>query len=177
MSASASHQTVRLARGRHQRPEDGVCVMELASMLAGEPFTDRPRTVCRVIAAVLRCCNDRFDSTTRQLLFRYAADSVGTAGNARVSATRVGHCAEAVRGRIRHGWILRWMRRAITPPEDPLGPELEGFAADVVRSYPKSPEGARELLALVDELLAIRPEPAIPAIDRPVAPTPSGLVA
>ena len=33
-----SHQTVRLARGKHSSPRDGVCVMELASMLAGEQF-------------------------------------------------------------------------------------------------------------------------------------------
>jgi hypothetical protein len=33
-------------RGQHANPERGVCVMELASMLAGEPFTDHPRSVC-----------------------------------------------------------------------------------------------------------------------------------
>ena len=32
-----THQTVRLTTGKHTSPSDGACVMELASMLAGEP--------------------------------------------------------------------------------------------------------------------------------------------
>ena len=51
---TASHQTVRLGRGKHASPTDGVCVMELSSMLAGERFSDRPRSVCPVIASLLR---------------------------------------------------------------------------------------------------------------------------
>ena len=64
-----SHQTVRLSPGRHGRPEDGVCVMELASMLAGERFSDRPRSVCPVIAAFLRSYNDQVDDRRRQDLY------------------------------------------------------------------------------------------------------------
>ena len=44
-------KTVTLARGRHRSPREGVCVMELASMLAGEAFTDQPLTVAPTIAA------------------------------------------------------------------------------------------------------------------------------
>jgi hypothetical protein len=39
------HPTVRLGVGRHRRAESGMCVMELASVLAGEQFSDRPRAV------------------------------------------------------------------------------------------------------------------------------------
>ena len=53
-----THQTVTLGAGRHESPDEGTGVMELASMLAGEPFTDRPRSVSRTIAAFLRVCND-----------------------------------------------------------------------------------------------------------------------
>jgi hypothetical protein len=53
VTAVASYQTVRLSAGRHRSPDDGACVMELASMLAGEPFSDRPATVCPVIAGFL----------------------------------------------------------------------------------------------------------------------------
>jgi hypothetical protein len=53
-----SHQIVQLSDGSHRSPDDGGCVMELASMLAGEPFTDRPASVCPVIAAFLRTYND-----------------------------------------------------------------------------------------------------------------------
>jgi hypothetical protein len=34
---SSSYQTVRLSAGLHTGPDNGVCVMELASMLAHEP--------------------------------------------------------------------------------------------------------------------------------------------
>lgn len=47
----ASHQTARLSAGKHRSPQDGVCVMELASMLAGGPFT---AAVSPMIAAFLR---------------------------------------------------------------------------------------------------------------------------
>jgi len=36
-----SYQTIKLSKGKHSSPEDGACVMELASMLAGEAFMGR----------------------------------------------------------------------------------------------------------------------------------------
>src|ERR1700757_1053138 len=73
-----SHQTVRLGAGRHSRPGHVVCVMELASMLSGERFCDRPRSVCPVIGAILRVYNDNVDDRRRQDLYRFAADAVDT---------------------------------------------------------------------------------------------------
>jgi hypothetical protein len=67
------HQTVRLSPGRHRSPDDGACVMELASMLADEPFSDRPRSVCPVIAAFLRSYNDGLDDERRRDLYRFAS--------------------------------------------------------------------------------------------------------
>jgi hypothetical protein len=40
-----TYRTVRRDAGRHDSPEEGACVMELASRLAGEPLTERPHTV------------------------------------------------------------------------------------------------------------------------------------
>src|SRR4051812_49691295 len=81
-STIVSHQTVRLRRGKHASPEKGVCVMELASMLAGEPFSDRPQAVCPVIGAYLRSYNDVVDDERRQDLYRYASEAIGSAGAA-----------------------------------------------------------------------------------------------
>jgi len=78
MSAS-SFQTVRLAKGSHASPDQGACVVELASMLAGEPFSDRPRTVCPVIAGFLRTYNDLLPDSERDTLYPYAALVVGSA--------------------------------------------------------------------------------------------------
>ncbi len=76
-----THQTVRLRRGKHQSPRDGACVMELASMLAGEEFTDAPAAVCPILAAFMRAYNDAVDDDRRQDLYGFAARAVGTGGD------------------------------------------------------------------------------------------------
>jgi hypothetical protein len=85
-------QTTRLCRGRHASPSEGACVMELASMLAGERFSDHPRAVCPVIATVLRAYNDGIDDERREDLYTYAAAVVGTRerGLRRARAERFG---------------------------------------------------------------------------------------
>ena len=82
----ASHQTVRLSQGKHRGPDHGACVMELASMLAGEPFSDRPRCVDPVIAGFLRTYNDGIDETRRQDLYPLASEVVGSRAVAGVQA-------------------------------------------------------------------------------------------
>lgn len=95
-----SHQTVRLSRGRHASPRDGMCVMELASTLAGERFSDHPRSVSPVIAALLREYNDAVDDERRQALIPYAALAVGTRGCRTLERTRARRC---VRWAAEHG--------------------------------------------------------------------------
>jgi hypothetical protein len=67
--ALVSYQTITLSKGKHASPEDGASVMELASMLAGEPFSDHPQAVCPVIGSFLRAYNDRIDDRRRQDLY------------------------------------------------------------------------------------------------------------
>src|SRR5919198_4542403 len=64
--------SLRLEPGSHGSPRDGVCVLELTSILAHEKFSDRPRCVCEVIAAFLRGWNDRASHAERQRLRPYA---------------------------------------------------------------------------------------------------------
>jgi hypothetical protein len=103
MSDVMSHQTARLSAGRHDSPAHGVCVMELASMLAGEPFTDRPRAVDRGLAAFLRTYNDTVDDQRRQDLYEVAASVVGTGRGWRSRR----HCRSLIRREARRacgGW-------------------------------------------------------------------------
>ena len=83
---------LRLQPGSHRSPHDGVCVVELASALAGERFSDRPRCVCEVIAAFLRAWNDRAGYADRQRLAPYAMRIVGTRGSRAVTASRRDAC-------------------------------------------------------------------------------------
>jgi hypothetical protein len=86
------HQTIRLSGGRHSSPDDGMCVAELASVLAGEPFTDHPASVSRVMAAFLRTYNDRVDADRRQHLLPYAALVVGTRAGLDIERQRAMRC-------------------------------------------------------------------------------------
>jgi hypothetical protein len=89
-----NYQTVTLSRGAHGSPEEGVCVMELASMLAGEPFSDHPRCVSPAIAGFLRVYNDFASDDERQGLYGYAAKAVGTKASLEVEASRTDLCLE-----------------------------------------------------------------------------------
>jgi len=105
--AGASYQTVRLTRGRHKSPAHGACVMELASMLAGEEFSDRPRCVDPVIAAYLRAFNDRLDHRRRQDLRPYASAVVGTSGSRSARRARRRMCLAYASGSPHGGPGLR----------------------------------------------------------------------
>jgi hypothetical protein len=159
---AANHQTVRLERGRHDRPDDGVCVMELASMLAGEPLTDRPHTVARTLAGLLRGYNDGLDDQRRQSLKRYAAESLGTAR---------GRVWERERRRVVRAWLAadagrhgRWasLERRIALLDGPyvgfqLGTRVRVASDDALHG---------RILGLFDDLIALgapaEPAPAVP---------------
>ena len=57
-------------------------------MLAGEPFNDRPQSVCPVIGSFLRAYNDRIDDGRRQDLYGYAAKVVGSRASRDVEHAR-----------------------------------------------------------------------------------------
>src|SRR5579863_8089158 len=89
-----SYQTIKLSKGKHSSPDDGACVMELASMLAGEPFTDHPASVCPVIGSFLRSYNDSIDDHRRQSLYAYASKVVGSRGSQLTQQARAERLAE-----------------------------------------------------------------------------------
>jgi hypothetical protein len=150
-----SYQTIKLSKGKHASPEDGACVMELASMLAGEPFTDHPASVCPVIGSFLRSYNDSIDEQRRQSLYEYASKVVGTRAGQRVQearAERLTRWSDEVL-RSRRTWFLRSPLRALTrlhkPPIDAIGP----YAVHAIRKH--TDESHAAVLGLIDELVAI----------------------
>jgi hypothetical protein len=150
-----SYQTIKLSKGKHASPEDGACVMELASMLAGEPFTDHPASVCPVIGSFLRSYNDSIDERRRQSLYDYASRVVGSRGGQRIQEARAQRLAEWAEEmhRTRRTWFLRRPLRALTrlrrPPVDAVG----SYAVHAIPKHTNQTHAAA--LALVDELLAI----------------------
>src|SRR3954462_909896 len=137
-----SHQTVRLARGRHASQHVGVCVMELASMLADEPFSDRARSISPTIGALLRTYNDGLDDVRRQDLYAVAAAIVGTAARRSVERERISRCLAFA---SEHGARLPGRRAGLGLAT----PEAAGSWAALIALR----TGAHtEALALVDEL-------------------------
>jgi hypothetical protein len=70
-----------LAKGSHDRPEDGMCAMEWAAYVAGEPHTDQPVCVSPILRSFCISLNDAWDDDMRQRLRPYLARCIGTAGD------------------------------------------------------------------------------------------------
>ena len=68
-----------LSAGSHTAPEDGMCVMEMTSFLAGEPWTDMPECSSPVVARFCQVLNDNFDQPDRDRLQTYVPRLIGTA--------------------------------------------------------------------------------------------------
>src|SRR3954452_8908928 len=68
MDLSTDIGTVKphLSRGSHMTYAMGTCVMELASVLAGEPFSDRPECIHPTLAKVARMVNAQAGDIERQ---------------------------------------------------------------------------------------------------------------
>jgi hypothetical protein len=154
----ANYQTIRLSKGKHTDPVDGACVMELASMLADEPFTDHPASVCPVIGSLLRSYNDSIDAERRQDLYEYASKVVGSRADARTRqrrAARLAEWAEEMQRSRRTWFLLRSPMRALgrlrRPPIDAIG-------TYAVHSIPRHTDKTHaSTLALIDELLGMSP--------------------
>jgi hypothetical protein len=152
------HQTIRLSAGRHASPDAGMCVVELASVLAGEPFSDRPHSVCPVIAAFLRTYNDRSEPARRQDLIPYAAKIVGSVVDLQSERARTAQCVDWATGRLgaplpRRHWHLR---RIAAGRGARLQLQREMAAAWAARSVaPHDEDDHIAVLMLLDRLLSI----------------------
>lgn len=96
MSASVPEHLPLLSRGAHADPDEGACLMEYVALLAGEPFSDRPRCTHPLLARIARRINDISSETARFDLAPLAPRLIGTAsGDPAVAPALVLCCAEA----------------------------------------------------------------------------------
>jgi hypothetical protein len=150
--------------------------MELSSMLAGEPFTDRPECVCPVIAEFLRTYNDEVDEKRRRDLYDYASQAVGT---------RAGNDIE----RLRANMCLRWWARLDKPVRRRIRMVMWGLApaaaardSEIAYRAAKKAAASRNLhkgvLALLDDLVSVgrAQNPALP-LPEPAADAPAAVPA
>jgi hypothetical protein len=153
----ASHQTVNLAPGRHRGRDEAMCVMELASRLAGERFTDHPQSVWPTVSALLRAYNDVLAGDTQQDLYRYASEAVGTRGGYQLAERRARFVLAWARSRQ---YCKRQWRKLLSRYKPPQRDAAPTDVADyVVRSLDRRNAAAEHvaMLGLIDWIIAIDP--------------------
>jgi hypothetical protein len=77
-----------LLHGSHDSIDEGGCAMEWASYLAGEPHSDHPKCVSKVIGAFVRSWNDALPHDKRQILKDRIPRLLGTAGSEEIEDRR-----------------------------------------------------------------------------------------
>ncbi len=175
VSAVQNYQTVRLSRGKHGSPENGACVMELASMLAEGVFSDRVYCVDPAIGAFLWGYNDHIDDELRHDLYPYAAAVLDSRRDDELTERRAEMCriwarqAQSARP-WRLPWGLRFRRRGRFDLADC---EYAGIyaarMADTDRAW------HTWTLSFIDMLVSLgsnRDEPAMPASLAALPPWP-----
>ncbi len=81
-------ESVHLEHGSHTNSDEGVCMMELAALFAGEKHTDHPDCVSPLLANVGIRLNDWATDTQRQDLKRFIPLVVGTGPDGQDDARR-----------------------------------------------------------------------------------------
>lgn len=104
-----------LSAGAHRCPSTGACLMECVSVVAGEPWSDRPSCTHPVLAAAARGANDGLPDEERQRLLALIPRLVGT--------------AEQPRGECVDGLLVTWCLRQLPVAVDP---SWRGDIADAV---------------------------------------------
>jgi hypothetical protein len=86
-----------LDRGGHRSPEQGACLMEYVSVLAGARFSDHPRCTHPALAQLARVVNDEIvDPAARSRLAVLAPDLIGTrCRDPRITLTVMACCLRA----------------------------------------------------------------------------------
>src|SRR2546430_6952780 len=83
-----------LSRGKHRNPRKGACFMELASVLAGERWSDHPACTHPLLAALARHVNDYTSDAGRRRLAELIPSVIGlTSDDPRVDARIALRCA------------------------------------------------------------------------------------
>ena len=70
-----------LSRGKHRSPRKGACFMEMASVLANEPWSDKPRCTDPLLAQLARLVNDHSTDGNRSDLAVMIPSVIGVHGS------------------------------------------------------------------------------------------------
>ncbi len=130
---------VDLAVGKHDKPTQGMCVMEMASLLAKEKFSDHPTCVNEVITRSAQRVNDSVSEADRQRLKKLLPRIMRcrrTGDDKRINVRLAIYCARSVEHLV-HGRNKRKAREAIEAAEKWLRGEAteQECASDASAAY------------------------------------------
>jgi len=126
MSPTLDLDDLQLAEGKHDSPADGGCVMEWASYLADEPWSDHPACVSPAIAAFCRSWNDVLpDEDRNRLLKPFLTKVIGT---------NTGPDDEHTRGLMAADWLVRtfapaWLHKCGLPDDAAALAQLDALTS------------------------------------------------
>jgi len=89
--------TIELDKGSHTSIDQGACVLELVSYVAGEPWSDHPACASPVLTNFCISLNDRWDTEQRQTLKPFIPRIVGTRDDGK----------DELRGYLALDWLIR----------------------------------------------------------------------
>jgi hypothetical protein len=139
-----TYYQIPLAKGAHNDPDQGMCLMELTALFAGEQHSDRPQCVSPVLGEFGRSLNDVLPDDLRQELKGLIPSLPGTAGDG----------WDERRGYMALDWLIRtWL-----PAWLELSPRCREDARRV-----------RELGRIVDLVSAERAGPVVRAAQKNAA--------
>lgn len=144
-----------LSRGGHTSPAEGACIMEYASFLNGEAWTDAPSCTDHLLADAARYINDELDDEDRQRLLPLLPRLMGTAASSDRATQAIldaaakfvehlsGHeehfvssCAEAAQDRAAHGSTAAVSEAHIATSG--AGMDLVEFLSTLIDAYDKA---------------------------------------
>jgi hypothetical protein len=159
-----------LSPGKHRSPRRGACFMELASLLAGERWSDHPACTHPLLAAVARHVNDHTSDAGRQRLTDLIPSVIGLTGDdlhidARIalrSATMALPVAAAERQRVMAVSVLT-CDRVLAELDERVGERLEEQSRSALAEVPHAAEWAYQFTSGV--------RPSTKGFRRQAAPT------
>lgn len=175
-----------LGHGKHANPQQGACVMEYTSLLAGERFSDQPRCTHPALAEFARQVNDRLSQSARvELVTRAPAlAAIGPRVPGVAAAVSTAACEFALR-EVLGPWPRTGLRRRLAglqvrdrPGRGGTGQRWDTVTAyflistglNATRAISAGPARDRVLLRALDEALATlsgEPEGAVEDLRTP----------
>ena len=73
-----NNYAIKLSKGSHPSPKDGMCIMECVAYIEGEKHTDHPQCACPVVTSFAILMNDQMSESERDSLIPFVLRIAGS---------------------------------------------------------------------------------------------------